>query len=57
MCLRRLACSSHQPVGLDRDAGVFVLRPQRKTDHHESETEQRAHDGDAAIGLAVALIK
>jgi hypothetical protein len=56
MRLRRLSCSAHQPVGLDRDARVIDLRPQRKADHHEGETEQRADDGDAAIGLAVALI-
>ncbi len=43
----QLACAawpaaSHQPVGLDRDARVLELRPQREADHHESETEQRA---------------
>ncbi|AHY50774.1 hypothetical protein BJS_09019 [Bradyrhizobium japonicum SEMIA 5079] len=53
----RLACRAHQPVGLDRDARVLELRPQREADHHEGEAEQRADDGDAAVGVAVALKK
>lgn len=55
--MRRLARGAHQAVGLDRDARVLGLRPQREADHHESEAEQRADNGDAPVGVAVALIK
>jgi len=54
---RGLACRADQPVGLDRNARVLSLRPQREADHNESKAEQRADDGDAPVGVPVALEK
>ncbi|WP_198399768.1 hypothetical protein [Bradyrhizobium yuanmingense] len=52
-----MTCRTHQTVSLDRNARVLGLRPQREADHNESNTEQRADDGDAPVGVPVAWKK